>query len=217
MPQAPDDIGQLLNMVSKAYSFRIDQCGPVANGVFWKTEDGQVLRYELLLQAIRTQDLGGPIRVNDLGCGYGALFDLMTDQPMMNGGQYFGYDITPRMLTQAQRRHDDPRVHFIESPVATETADYSFASGTYNMNFNAHRDIWADYIKTSLTRLWDKTTKSMAFNLLDARSTEWLTNLYYADKTEFLEFALTLSPEVEIIDDYPLDEFTIYVNRPSGL
>lgn len=209
----PEDIGQLLNLVSLAYSYRVNQCGPVANGVFWKDQDGQMLRYELLLQAIMEEDLNGPISVNDLGCGYGALFDLLADQPMMQDGRYYGYDISPKMIEKAKVRHVDSRATFIESPVATETADYSFVSGTYNMNFGARRDIWGEYVKTSLLRLWEKTAKVMAFNMLDAASPERLLDLYYADRNEFVEFAMSLSPEVEIIDDYPLDEFTIYVKR----
>jgi len=218
MPEAPpEDINQLLNLVSLAYSYRINQCGPVANGVFWKDEDGQVLRYELLLQAVAEADLAGPITVNDLGCGYGALFDLLSTMPMMQNGRYFGYDISSPMLEKARERHTDPRATFIESPIPTEVADYSFASGTYNMNFGARRDIWGAYVKTSLMRLWEKTDKVMAFNMLDNASPERLTDLYYANRQEFLEFALSLSPEVEIIDDYPLTEFTIYVKRPGVL
>jgi len=214
MPEAPpEDIGQLLNLISSAYTYRINQCGPVANGVFWKDQDGQVLRYELLLQAVAEEDLGDPITVNDLGCGYGALFDLLADQHMMKDGHYFGYDISPKMIIEARSQHPDPRATFIESPVATEMADYSFVSGTYNMNFGARRDIWGEYVKTSLKRLWDKTSKVMAFNMLDSASPERLLDLYYADRNEFVAFALTLSPEVEIIDDYPLTEFTIYVKR----
>ncbi len=210
----PNDISQLLEFVSRVYTYRINECGPVANGVFWKDADGQMLRLELLLQAIAGEDLNGPITVNDLGCGYGALFDLIKDEPMMRGGRYFGYDISPEMIDAAKAQHSDPRANFFVSPVATETADYSFVSGTYNMSMSADPILWAHYIKTSLDMLWKKTTKVMAFNLLDKDSTSKLDDLYYADRRTFLEHALTLSPEVEIIDDYPLDEFTIVVKRP---
>lgn len=57
----------------------------------------------------------------------------------------------------------------------------------------------------------------MAFNMLDNSSPERLLDLYYANRHEMVEFALTLSPEVEVIDDYPLSEFTIYVKRPKAL
>lgn len=210
----PNDIGQILEFVSRVYTHRINECGPVANGVFWKDAEAQVLRLELLLQAVMQEDLNGPITVNDLGCGYGALFDLMQNEPMMQGGHYIGYDISPEMVDAAQAQHSDARATFIVSPVATEVADYSFASGTYNMSMGAERALWTHYIKTSIEMLWKKTTKTLAFNLLDADASSKLDDLYYADRRTFLEHALTLSPEVEIIDDYPLDEFTIIVSRP---
>lgn len=209
----PNDIGQLLEFVSRVYAYRINEYGPVANGVFWKDADGQMLRLELLLQAVEQEDLKGPITVNDLGCGYGALFDLLVDEPMMQGGKYFGYDISADMVATAKAKHSDPRAAFIVSPVATEVADYSFVSGTYNMSMNANRALWTHYIKTSLDQLWKKTTKILAYNLLDVASEHQLDDLYYAERGTFLEHALTLSPDVEIFDDYPLDEFTIIIKR----
>lgn len=210
----PDDIGQLLEFVSRVYAYRINEYGPVANGVFWKDADGQMLRLELLLQAVEQEDLKGPITVNDLGCGYGALFELLAEEPMMRGGKYFGYDISADMVATAKAKHADPRATFFVSPVATEVADYSFVSGTYNMSMGANRALWTHYIKTSLEQLWKKTAKIMAYNLLDENSSNKLDDLYYAERSTFLEHALTLSPDVEIIDDYPLDEFTIIIKRP---
>lgn len=209
----PNDISQLLEFVSRVYTYRINECGPVANGVFWKDSDGQVLRLELLLQTVAQEDLNGPITINDLGCGYGALFDLIKNEPMMRGGHYIGYDISPEMVAAAKTRCNDTRATFIVSPVATEVADYSFVSGTYNMSMGANAALWTHYIKTSLDMLWKKTAKTLAFNLLDAAEPHKLDDLFYADRRTFLEHALTLSPEVEIIDDYPLNEFTIVVRR----
>ncbi len=218
MPDAPpEDIGALLSLVSAAYTYRINQCGPVPNGVFWKDSDGQILRYELLLQIIAESDLNAPITVNDFGCGYGRLFDLMDEHHLLDHGRYIGYDLSQRMIEEARKRHSDSRATFIESPVPTETADYSFVSGTYNMNFGARRDIWEAYIKTSLELLWDKTTKALAFNMLDNNTTERLDDLYYANRDMMLQFAMKLSPEIELIDDYPLNEFTIFVRRPEAL
>ncbi|MFC1674230.1 class I SAM-dependent methyltransferase, partial [Pseudomonadota bacterium] len=161
------------------------------------------------------EDLNGGVTVNDFGCGYGALFDLMVAEPMMHGGRYTGYDITPEMVDTAQERHDDTRASFVVSPVATERAAYSFASGTYNMSMGANHALWTHYVKTSLKMLWDKTDKILGFNLLDNATPEKLDDLYYADKRDMIAYALSLSPEVEIIDDYPLNEFTIFVKRPE--
>ena len=139
----PEDLGALLDLVSTAYSYRINECGPVANGVFWKDEDGQTLRHELLLQAIPPDAIDTGFTVNDLGCGYGALWDLMVDHAMQPA-RYYGYDISPVMIETALAAHPDARAQFFVSPVATETADYSFVSGTYNMNLGAKRNLWTE-------------------------------------------------------------------------
>lgn len=206
----PSDLGALLDLISRAYSHTVKLHGPVAKGVCWKNADDQVLRYELLLQAIAAEDLNHTFTINDFGCGYGALFELLADMPLMS---YYGYDISQEMLEQARKKHKDPRAHFIESPIATETADYSFVSGTYNMSFGAERRLWESYIKASLEHLWAKTAKVMAFNMLDNASPTRLDDLYYASRQDMIAFALSLSPDVDVVDDYPLDEFTIYVRR----
>jgi len=213
----PDNIPDLLNLIGLVYDYRINQCGPVAKGVFWSNPDQHVLRYELLLQAVLPQDLNGPISINDLGCGYGALFDLVRSEPMMTHGRYVGYDISEKMVTAAQAKHSDARAKFITSPIATEAADYSFASGTYNMSMGAERELWTHYIKTSLQALWGKSKKAMAFNMLGKKLKNELGDLYYADKDQFIKFALTLSPEVDVVDDYIGKEFTIIVTRTEAL
>jgi len=209
----PTNIPDLLEFVRRVYAYRIDQCGPVPNGVYWKDAEGQVLRLEILMQAVLPEDLNGPISVNDFGCGYGALFELLRSEPMMRGGRYVGYDIAEEMVSAAQIFHTDARAKFVISPVATEIADYSFVSGTYNMFMGAEHALWTQYVKSSLDMLWAKTGKVMAYNLLDDQSEPKLGDLYYADKRTFIEHALTLSPEVEVVDDYPLGEFTIFVKR----
>ncbi|MBF0247281.1 MAG: methyltransferase domain-containing protein [Alphaproteobacteria bacterium] len=211
--KAPDDIGQLLGVLGHLYDHTLKKHGPSAPGVLWKDADAQVLRLEVLLSTVGAEDLNGPITVNDLGCGYGALFDLLKDDPMMRDGRYFGYDISPAMVRAARARHADPRAAFFESPVATERADYSFVSGAYNMNLGADTNMWGDYVRNNLTRLWERTGKALAFNMLDSRAKTRIDDLYYADAATFLDFAKSLSPHVEYVDDYPLDEFTIRVRR----
>ncbi len=211
--ELPNDISQLLEFVSRVYDYRIKERGAEANGVFWKDAHGQILRLEVLLKAVAAQDLNGPITINDLGCGYGALFELVRDEPMMDGGSYTGYDISPEMIRAANARYNDPRARFVLSPVATQPADYSFVSGTYNMSVGAERRYWELYIKNSVEVLWAKTGKVLAYNLLDEQTQTKLDDLYYANKRAFIEHALTLTPEVEVIDDYPLSEFTILLKR----
>lgn len=211
--QPPSDIGDLLELIGQVYDHRLKECGPTASGVFWKHEEGQTLRYEILLQIIDDQDLNGNISINDLGCGYGALFEMIKNSPLMKSSKYFGYDISKEMIDAARIRNHDNRANFTHSPLANVVADYSFVSGTFNMFLGARQNLWRDYVRSSIRLLWQNTKKGLAFNMLDASSETRLLDLYYADLDDMVEYAKTLTPNVEVANDYPLDEWTIFMRR----
>lgn len=206
---------KLLAPVSKAFTKRLGECGASAKGVFWASPDGQALRFEVLLGIIAAQDSAqGGVTLNDLGCGYGALFDILEDDPLMIDGRYTGYDICPDMIAQAKTRHPDLRVDFILSATATRPADYSVVSGTYNLRMATPAPEWKAYVFANLRTLWDKTKKGLAFNMLAGGGADRPGSLYFAHAGEYLSFCkATLSPKVELKQGYGLDEWTIYVRR----
>lgn len=200
----------ILAPVAVAYGRRLGQWGARARGVFWRNEEGQRLRFGVLTRIL--EDEPGPAAINDLGCGYGAFFDFLKDHPALRLGRFRGYDISEDMIEKAKERIRDPRATFIHSLVATEAADYSFASGTYNLCLETDVDPWVRYVKASLAHLWTKTRKAMAFNMLAGLNYR-RDGLYYADSKSYVAFCRTLSPAVTLIDDYPLKEWTILVRR----
>jgi SAM-dependent methyltransferase len=206
---------EMLAPIAVTYDLRIRQCGIDPRGVYWKTVEGQKLRFEILLGIIDARfDEEGTVQINDLGCGYGALFDLMQDMPCMRKGRYFGYDISEEMIKTCRRRIQDPRATFEQTLIATKQADYSLVSGTYNMRMDVDIKFWRDYIKESLVQLWRSTRRGLAFNLLSTHDKQKVSGLYYSDPAEYLDFCLrNLSDNVAIMHDYPLKEFTIYVHR----
>jgi len=201
--------------IAALYSLRLRECGPGARGVYWKTAEGQRLRFEVLLGVVDIEDDRGGVTVNDLGCGYGAFFEFLAERPLMRNGTYYGYDISEDMVRAATRRIRDPRARFAQCLRATETADYSFVSGTYNMKLDETDREWSAYVEESLRDLWSMTTKGLAFNMLCASGkTRKESDLYYADWKVFRDFcASELSPHVTVMRGYPLDEWTIYVHR----
>lgn len=204
-----------LDQIAKTYSDRLARYGATANGVFWRNAEGQWLRFEKLIGVIDPCDSDGGITINDLGCGYGALFEVLWHRGFMQHSCYVGYDICRDMLHEARLRVTHPRAQFINSAVATMEADYSLVSGTFNMKLDADDKDWAHYVEASLIDLWSKTRKGLAFNML-SRSRRLLRqgDLYYADWRRYEAFCLgALSPNVTVLRDYPLAEWTIYVHR----
>lgn len=208
---------RILAPVAVLYDRRLKRFGARPEGVFWLDADGQRLRFEILSRIM--EGAGESVIVNDLGCGYGAFFRFLKDRPVMEDGLYLGYDISKSMVEKAKRLNDDPRAKFVQGPIATWRADYSFASGTYNMRMDTDTGEWAEYVRASLVQLWSASERGLAFNMLAdedsiRRGKPRQDDLYYARSREYLDFCRReLSPHSILIDDYPLAEWTIAVSR----
>ncbi len=204
----------MLEPVLASFEKRVAQFGADPRSAFWKDEEWQKRRYDILARLFDEPDRLGGISITDFGCGYGAFFDYLADRPVMSGSRYTGIDMSAAMIEEANARIRDPRAAFRRHLIATETADYTFVCGTHNMNLGANRGEWADYVKASLEQLWSKTTKAMGFNMLRLDAPDQYPGLYYADGIEFIKFCSeTLSPDVTYTDDRPLPDWTIFVRR----
>ncbi len=202
-----------LSAATRVYEKRLAEFGASPKGVLWKDVEGQLLRFEILAGVIPLEAATGPISVSDLGCGYGALFDFLLTLPGVEIARYRGYDVSVAMLEQAAKRITDPRAAFAISGEALEVADYSFVSGAYNLIMRAGILEWRDYAARSLARLWDRTAKGLAFNMLNASQPVVVGNLYRTPPDFFIELFRRLKAEVTLVDDYPLDEWTLLARR----
>jgi len=204
----------MLEPVLASFEKRIAQFGADPRSAFWKDEEWQKRRHDILSRLFDEPDRLGGISITDFGCGYGAFFDYLADRPVMKNSRYTGIDMSAAMIEEANARIRDSRATFQSHLIATETADYTVVCGTYNMNLGANRDEWADYVKASLEQLWSKTTKAMGFNMLRFDAPDQYPGLYYADGMEFVKFCNeTLSPDITYTDDRPLPDWTIIIRR----
>ena len=213
MTNPPDDRPAFLNNLSKVFSRRVQNYGATPAGVLWKDSDGQQLRFEVLCDILNDVPISSPLSINELGCGYGALFDVLNTLPNMPPITYKGYDICSDMVALARQRVDDPRAEFHLADRPLSRADYTFVSGTYNLHIDVDNSVWTDFIKTSLAQLWAMTDKGLAFNMLDKNHRIQMDGLYYADRIDFQNYCATLSANITVIDDYPLDEWTMFIRR----
>lgn len=207
---------EALAPIAAIFAHSIAEYGTQPHGVFWRSRDGQHLRFDILLGIMELSDLEKPgATFNDFGCGYGALFKHIQNMPFMQGGRYVGYDICEEMVIAARRHASDPRASFIQSMVATREADYSIVSGTFNMRIDIDDAAWLEIVKASLSQIWSKTRKGLAFNMLsNYDKSNRQVDLYYADPCVFFDFCMRqLGRNVTLLHDYPLKEWTIFVRR----
>lgn len=201
---------RFLSEVADYYSQRLAQYGQTPQGVDWNGEAGQTLRFDQLCKIVSRP---GHFSMNDLGCGYGAFFDYLSDQ--YASFAYVGVDISEEMIRTAQQRYDGKttaRFHLGSAPDAV--ADYGVASGIFNVRLGRSDAEWQTYLEATLDVLHETSSAGFAFNCLTSYSDEHKKRdyLFYADPCLLFDFCKRrYSRDVALLHDYGLYEFTILV------
>lgn len=202
----------ILIEVADYYSSKLAEYGETPRGVDWNGVESQELRFAQLAQVI-PQSAG--FSLNDLGCGYGALFDYLNSR--YREFDYRGIDVSTDMIDAAKNRHaSSPNARFSVAADPPEMADYGIASGIFNVRLGRSDTEWRDYLAATLDVL-DRTSRlGFAFNCLTSYSdVEKMQNyLYYADPCVLFDLCKRrYSRHVALLHDYGLYEFTILVKK----
>lgn len=201
-----------LAAVERLYSEGLEQHGASPRSVGWKDAASQRLRFAKLAELLPAD--AEPMSVNDLGCGYGALFGFLDELPGVTLERYYGYDISEPMLDRA-RQATDERAELVLGPEATQVADWSFACGPFNVKDESSDAAWEAYVRDCVLRLAAVSRRGFAFNLLTTFVDYRQDNLFYADPCAFFGFCKReISPYVTLLHDYPLYEWTMLVRHP---
>jgi SAM-dependent methyltransferase len=198
--------------VESYYSEKIEVHGPTAQGVDWNSPDSQRLRFVQLLKLV---DRNQPFTINDYGCGYGALADYLRSEGY--AFQYLGFDISRKMIAKANELHAAMQgVIFVGKERDLREADYTVASGIFNVKLKAATEAWEGYMLRTLERISSLSKRGFAFNVLTKYSDAEFQrpDLYYADPLFLFDHCKTkFSRFVSLLHDYPLYEFTILVRK----
>jgi len=200
----------ILKKVSKYYTERVRLFGATAHGVDWNSEESQQLRFGQLMKIHSGED---KFTINDFGCGYGALVKYLDKQSFTY--QYFGFDISKKMIAHAQKLHKkNKHCRFSTQGSDVPSSDFTVASGIFNVKLDTDNQEWEEYITYTLKRMAALSQKGFAYNVLSSYSDpeKRSPNLYYADPSFLFDFCKkNFSKSVSLLHDYPLYEFTILV------
>lgn len=200
-----------LSKVEELYSENIEKFGINSKSVGWTTLEGQVLRFQKLLEVI--EDKSNSFSVNELGCGYGELFNYLVLNDLKIS-EYNGYDISDKMLNAARKYITDSRVHFIKNSAVNKISDYSITSGIFNVRFQTTEEQWTEYIISILNNMNEFSKKGFSFNLLTNYVDYKEAHLYYGDPIFFFDYCKkNFSKKVSLLHDYEMWEWTIVVKK----
>ena len=129
--------------------------------------------------------------------------------------RYSGFDLSATMLEHARREHEDPpRVEFVDREKELKPADYTIASGIFNVSLDVPDESGERTCESTLERIAEISTKGFAFNMLTSYSDaeKMRADLYYGDPRLFFDHCKRrYSRNVALLHDYALYEFTMIV------
>jgi SAM-dependent methyltransferase len=196
------------------YNKHLAAFGPSAQGVGWKNDEAQRIRFKQLYKLFPDQT---HFSVNDLGCGVGDFVSFLKAQG--KDVTYWGYDLMPEMIVKAKEKYrDQTNANFqcIKNASEMQVSDYTVASGIFNIRFEATDEALIKSIHETLGHLDDKSQRGFAFNVLSKYSdVEYRKKeLYYADPLHLFDYCKKhFSKNVALLHDYDQYDFTIIVRK----
>ena len=197
--------------LEKLYSDNLKEHGISSESVGWPNKKDHALRFDKLFESVDLKDIDS---LNDLGSGYGAVLDYLSARNKALDA-YYAYDISKEMLKALNIKFYPTTTikKFLESALKT-TADFSIASGIFNVHFSETELEWKKYILETLHNLNHYSSIGFAFNLLSTYVDFKRDHLYYGDPCFFFDYCKkNFSKQVSLYHDYPLWEWTIKVKK----
>ncbi|HNX69203.1 MAG TPA: class I SAM-dependent methyltransferase [Candidatus Omnitrophota bacterium] len=192
------------------YEDKLRQFGPTPEGAGWNSEKAQEIRFDQLLGIVGKER---SFSLNEYGCGCGALVRYLKERRYRV--RYCGFDILKKAIAKAKALYAGrPGCRFTSCEQSLKKADYTVASGIFNVKQETPVSQWDDYVKAVLLCMAKVSVKGMAFNMLTAYSDpeRMRQELFYPQPAAIFDFCKrNLSRRVSLIHDYELYDFTVHV------
>lgn len=203
----------LLATLAGRYEIALAKSGTTPAGTLNEDPVLHARAFDALLAALTRRPLPQNVLLQDFGCGYGALFDRVANEPWFARGRYFGIDISPAMIETARARIDDPRAAFEVGSLLTETGDITLVHGTFNLKLNATDADWTRIVQDALRNIAVHTRTAFACTLLK-KSANASSHMYEPDVGSVLSWCEALGWKAELLDDFSPRECAVLA-RPA--
>jgi cyclopropane fatty-acyl-phospholipid synthase-like methyltransferase len=193
------------------YKKLFDLHGPNHNAVQQSSAETQFARFENLVKHLPETD-----SIADVGCGLGDLAWFVKNVRKQNRG-YLGLDFVEEFITNGKLK-DDANVSYklldVQSEDLPKGYDWYVASGIFNNKIDNN---W-DYLVKISKKMFEASTKGIAFNLLSTYVDYQDSHLHYFNPNQvFDHFKLNVSKKVLLDHSYEVKpgvipfEYTVVV------
>ncbi len=150
--------------IAEIYNQRFLKLGPSPEASMWFSKKRQFARFDIILNEIKLLNNNKKRSIIDIGCGYGAFYEFLSERGADDIWSYYGYDVSNEVIKFCKEKYSQGAAFYTGS-IPTLTAEFIIMSGTYNFFPTQDYNSWRLYFFRSLKALWSKTTCAMIFNL----------------------------------------------------
>jgi SAM-dependent methyltransferase len=209
-----DPLAVVYRRTAGYYGAKVREYGATPLGADWRCEPTQLLRFVQLLRLCAGTHA---YSLDDLGCGYGALLHFLGRRRMLRRVDYLGIDLSPDMIDSARRARPRHAHRFVVGTRSPRRADYSVASGIFNVRLDVPLVLWESFVRQTLRELFASSRYGLAVNFMEPvtaglRSPPELYRPGAQRWVDYLENELGL--RVEPVRGYGLREVTLLARRP---
>lgn len=214
-----DALRTLEALTVSRYSERLKRLGRHPGTLGWDTEAHQRQRFAVARRAVRFTGRA----VTDVGCGFG---DLLSD--LQGSGDppasYTGIDINPDLLQVAASAQPAARFecrNILTDPLPQGSTDIVTLFGLLNWRLPVGNNL--EHARALIRTAWDATREATIVDMLSDEADPAYPRedfVFYYRPAEMVAFALTLTPYVSLLHDYPSlpqREFMLVLRRQPCL
>jgi len=196
-----------LEPVRAHYESALEAGGDRGQRVGWRDNQAQLRRFKVISDTLRGLSFSS---VADLGCGSGEFLAYLRATGW--SGDYFGVDISPKMIDVARSRFAKDNSAYFQVGSRTDSADVTVASGVFNVSLEESPGTWLRYCRQTVREMWQSASQAVVFNMLslDSDLARRKIGLAHMDPSDWLAFCrIELSPHLRLDQTYGHYDFTI--------
>ena len=187
--------------IAEIYNERFLKLGPTPEASMWFSKTRQIARFDVIFNQLKLLHQRNSISISDIGCGYGAFLEYLSEKKIDEELSYYGYDVCPEVIKFCKKKYFE-RASFYTKSVPIHKTDFVIMSGTFNFFPNQNYNAWKVYFFNSLKLLWSEAKCAMIFNLqISNQATITSGGIVYAAQDEVEQFCKTRFSNVRAINN----------------
>lgn len=191
------------------YGAKVRRWGATPEGADWRCQATQEMRF---VQLLRIAPPRQGYSLNDVGCGWGGLLHFLGRRRMLHRVDYLGIDLSEDMVQAARRARPRHAARFVAAQAAPRIADYSVASGIFNVMLDLPLATWEAFVRTTLASLRETSRLGFAVNFMEPLPPDLdpTPGLYRPDAAQWIaHMQSALGVDVQTVAGYGLREVTL--------